>query len=119
MFLLSLLWARVLFDYGVSHSFITASCVNVLGLKVESLGKPLHASSPLGIRVRVEKICQDCELDIFGNLLTVDLRVMDISDFDVIFGMDWLTAHRVVINCDRKRITAHTRDDIHVHLSGG
>ena len=37
MFLLSRLWARVLFDSGASHSFIDASCVNVLGLKVESL----------------------------------------------------------------------------------
>ena len=39
MFLLSRLWARVLFDSGASHSFITASCVNVLGLKVESMEK--------------------------------------------------------------------------------
>ena len=118
MFLLSRLWARVLFDYGASHSFITASCVNVLGLKVESLGKPLHVSSPLGIKVRVDKICRDCELKILGILLTLDLRVMDISDFDVILGMDWLTAHRVVINCDRKRITAYTRDGIRVTFQG-
>ena len=43
-------------------------------------------------------------------LLTVDLRVMDISDFDVILSMDWLTAHRIVIDCDSKRITAYTQD---------
>ena len=84
MFLLSRLWVRILFDYGASLSFIIASCVNVLGLKVESLGKPLHVSSPLGIRVRVDWICRDCELEILGILLTVDLQVMDISDFDVI-----------------------------------
>ena len=33
---------------------IFASCVNVLGLKVKSLGKPLHVSPPLGIRVRID-----------------------------------------------------------------
>ena len=54
MFLISCIRVRVLFDSGASHSFIAASCVNVLGLKVESLGKPLHVSSPLGIRVRVD-----------------------------------------------------------------
>ena len=102
MFLLSCLWARVLFDSCASHSFIVASCVNVLGLKVESLGKPLHVSSPLRIRVMIDKICQDCELEIYGILLTMDLGVMDMSDFDVILGMNWLTAHRVVIDCDRK-----------------
>ena len=36
-FLLSCLWARVLFDYGVSHSFIDASYVKDLGLEVETL----------------------------------------------------------------------------------
>ena len=54
MFLLSRLWARILFDYAASHSFIATSCVNVLGIKVEPFGKPLHVSSPLGIRVRVD-----------------------------------------------------------------
>ena len=106
MFLLSRLWERVLFDSGASHSFIAASCVSVLGLKVESLEKPLHVNSPLGIRVRIDQICRDCELEISGILRMVDLRVMGISDFDVILGMDWLTAHRVVIDCDRRRVTA-------------
>ena len=92
MFLLARLWERVLFDSGASHSFIAASCVNVLGLKVESLGKLLHVSSPLGIRVRIDQICRDCELEISGILLTMDLRVMDMLDFDVILSMDWLTA---------------------------
>ena len=36
-FLLSRLWARVLFDYGVSHSFITALVVIELGFEVEAL----------------------------------------------------------------------------------
>ena len=33
---------------------------------------------------------------------------MDMSKFDVILGMDWLTAHRIVIDCDRKRFPAYT-----------
>ena len=117
-FLLLRLWERVLFDFGASHSFITASCVNVLGLKVESLEKPLHVSSPLGIRVRIDKICRDCELEISRILLMVDLRVMDISDFDVILGMDWLMAYRVVIDCDRRRVTAYTQNGIRITFQG-
>ena len=35
---------------------------------------------------------------------------MDMSEFDVILGMDWLTTHRVVIDCDRRRVTAYTLD---------
>ena len=93
MFLLLHLWARVLFDSGATHSFIAVSCVKELGLEVETLEKPLHVSSPLGTRVSVHMICRDCELEISGILLTMHLRVMDMSDFDVILGMDLLTAH--------------------------
>ena len=43
---------------------------------------------------------------------------MNISDFDVILSMDWLTAHRVVIDCDSRRITAYTWDGIRVTFQG-
>ena len=59
MFLLSCLWARVLFHSGASHSFVAASCMNSLSLKVESLERLLHVSYPLGIRVRISQICRD------------------------------------------------------------
>ena len=96
-----------MFDYGASHSFIVVSCVKESGLEVETLEKSLYVRSPLGIRESIDMICRDCELEISEILLTMDLRVMDMSDFDVILGMDWLTAHRVVIDCDRRRITAY------------
>ena len=84
-----------------------------LSLKVETLEEPLHVNFPLGIRVRIDQICRDYELEISGILLTVDLRVMDMSEFDVIHEMDWLTTHRVVIDCDRKRVIAYTLDGSH------
>ena len=107
-FLLSRLWARVLFDSCSSHSFITASVVIELGLEVETLEEPLYVSFPLGTKVRLGMICRGCELEISGTLLIVDLRIMVMSEFDVILGMDWLTAYRVVIDCDRMRVTAYT-----------
>ena len=64
-----------------------------LSLEVETLEKLMYVSSPLGIRVSVDKICRDCELEISWILLLVDLRVMDMSEFDVILRMDWLTTH--------------------------
>ena len=88
MFLLSRLWARILFDSGATHSFIVASCVRELGLEVETLEEPMYVSSPLGTRVSVELICRGCELEISGILLTLDLRVMDMTEFDFILRMD-------------------------------
>ena len=104
----------MLFDSGASHSFIAASVVIELGLEVEALEEPLYVSSPLGIRARIGMIYRGCELEIFGIMLTVDLRVMDMSKFDVILRMDWLTAYRVVIDCERRRVTAYTQDGTRV-----
>ena len=58
-----------------------------LGLEVETLKEPLYVSSPLGIRARIGMICRGCELEISGTLHTVDLRIMDMSEFDVILGL--------------------------------
>ena len=99
--------------------FIDAALVVIeLGLEVEALEEPLYVSSPLGIKARIGMICRGCKLEISGILLTVDLRVMDMSEFDVILGMDWLTTYRVVIDCERKRVTTYTQDGTHVVFQG-
>ena len=108
----------MLFDSGASHSFIVASVVIELGLEVETLEEPLYVSSPLAIRARIGMICRGCELEILGTLLIVDLRIMDMSEFDVILGMDWLTAYRVVIYCERMRVTTYTQDGTRVVFQG-
>ena len=55
-------------------------------------------------------IGRGCELEISGTLLTMDLRILDMSEFDVILRMDWLIAYRVVIDCERRRVIAYTQD---------
>ena len=53
-----------------------------------------------------------------GDSITVELRVMDMSEFDVILGMDWQTAYRVVIDCESRRVTAYTQDGTRVVFQG-
>ncbi|RVW17664.1 Retrovirus-related Pol polyprotein from transposon 17.6 [Vitis vinifera] len=36
--------------------------------------------------------------------LNVDLRILDMTGYDVILGMDWLAVYRAVIDCHRRRI---------------
>ena len=71
----------------------------------------MYLSSPLGIRARIGMICHGCELEISGILFTMDLRVMNMSEFDVILRMDWLTTYKVLIDCERRRVTAYTQDN--------
>ena len=85
---------------------------------LETLEEPLYVSSPLGIRARIRMIGRGCELEISGTLLTMDLRILDRSEFDVILGMDWLIAYEIVINCESRRVTAYTQDGTRVVFHG-
>ena len=76
-------------------------------------------SFSLETRARLGMICRGCDLEISGTLLTVELRNMDMSEFDVILGMDWLTAYRVVIDYERRRVIAYTQDGTRVVFQGG
>ena len=40
------------------------------------------------------------------------------SEFDVILEMDYLTAYRVVIDYERRRVTAYTQDGTRVEFHG-
>ena len=86
---------------------------------LETLEEPLHVNSPLGIRARTGTMCRGCELKISGTLLTMDLRILDRSEFDVILRMDWLIAYRVVIDCEHRRSTAYMQDGARVVFQGG
>ena len=86
---------------------------------LETLEESLYVSSPLGIRARMGMICRGCELEISGTLLIVELRIMDMSEFDVILEMDWLTVYRVVIDWECRRVTAYTQDGTRVVFQGG
>ena len=85
---------------------------------LETLEDPLYVSSPLGIRARIVMICRGCELEISGTLLTVDLKIMAMSEFDVILGMDWLIAYRIVIDCECRRVIVYMQDGTRMVFQG-
>ena len=79
-----------------------------MGLRGGNPRKAVYVNSSLGTKVSVNQIWRDCELEISGILLIVDLRVMGMSEFDVILRMDWMTAYRVIIDYEHKSVTAYT-----------
>ena len=78
-------WVCVLFDTGTTYSFISASC---LGFKMESVENLLLIESPMGTNSRVDRICKGCVITLVDRTLKVDLRILDMTGYDVILGMD-------------------------------
>ena len=97
-------FALTLFDSGSSHSFISSLFVTHACLEVEPLDYVLSVSTPSGeIMLSKEKI-KACEIEIAGRVLDVTLLVLDMRDFDVILGMDWLATNHASIDCSRKEV---------------
>ncbi|KAA0063394.1 gag protease polyprotein [Cucumis melo var. makuwa] len=45
-----------------------------------------------------------CQIEIAGHVIEVTLLVLDMLDFDVILGMDWLAANHARIDCSCKEV---------------
>ncbi|GJY66246.1 putative reverse transcriptase domain-containing protein [Tanacetum coccineum] len=47
---------------------------------------------------------RNCPLSVGDNIRSANLLPLEMSDFDIILGMDWLTQHRATIDCYTKRV---------------
>ncbi|KAI3906770.1 hypothetical protein MKW92_001700, partial [Papaver armeniacum] len=108
----------ILFDTGATHSFIASSFVLSLGLKTELLDGYLGVASAVGGSARVDRVARMCVVRIAKHEFLIDLFVMNMSGYDVILGMDWLSAHRAVFDCFQKRVTLHSGEGSVVHFTG-
>ncbi|KAL0329277.1 UNVERIFIED_CONTAM: Transposon Ty3-G Gag-Pol polyprotein [Sesamum radiatum] len=59
---------------------------------------------PVGGGVVVNSVRKGSIVRIGDVNLPVDLIVMDLKEFDVILGMDWLAQHRAVVDCYKKEV---------------
>ena len=107
-FLLFSSWARVLVDTGATHSFIATAFATALGLEMSQLDHPLYVDTPIGGRVLLDRVCRECDLTIEERTFVFDFIVLDMTAFDIILGMDWLSTVRAVIDCYRRRVTICT-----------
>ncbi|KAL0556794.1 hypothetical protein IC582_005311 [Cucumis melo] len=98
-------YALVLFDSGSSHSFISSAFVLHARLEVEPLHHVLSVSTPSGECMLSKEKVKACQIEIAGHVIEVTLLVLDMLDFDVILGMDWLAANHASIDCSRKEVT--------------
>ena len=96
--------AYALMDTGASHSFISASFVEKLNRRPEPMPVICGVSLPLGEDMLVRTWVRAVPVWVEGRELMVDLLVLDLHEYDVIFGMDWLTKYGAVINCKRRKV---------------
>ena len=78
----------------------------------------MHVTSPLRHSVRVNRVYKNCPLVIHDSEFSVDLIALPFHEFDLILGMDWLSKHRAIVDCDKKTVVLKCSDMSEVIVHG-
>ena len=80
------------------------SFVSEAGFVVEPLMLVLSVGTPAGVDLVTKNRVKDGKVVIAGRTINIDLKVVDMTDFDVILGMDWLAENFASIDCHKKAV---------------
>ena len=64
----------------------------------------LSVGTPVGVDLVTKNRVKHRQVVIAGQTIHVELKVMDMTDFDVILGMDWLAENFASIDCHKKEV---------------
>ncbi|XP_073313472.1 uncharacterized protein [Primulina huaijiensis] len=94
--------ATTLIDTSATYSFISEQFMHSLGLA--PIGEIVHFSIvlPSVDYINSSRVIRACPVQVDEELLYADFIVIPMIEFDVIFGMDWLSTYRAVIDCVAK-----------------
>jgi hypothetical protein len=99
----------ILFDLGTSDLFIFAEYVAKYNLPVSQLRCRMVVSSPSGDKL-ARQVCPRVNIKIRGVDFIANAIILDSQGIDVIHGMDWLSKHKVLIDCGEKYVKLTTED---------
>lgn len=88
--------------------YLSSAFASTLGLEVAQLVSPLKIESPVEGKVDLDRGCHGYEIEVAGCQLPFAFVLQDMSSFDVILGMDWLSSYRAVIDCYHQRVAVCT-----------
>ncbi|XP_043714626.1 uncharacterized protein LOC122662985 [Telopea speciosissima] len=94
----------VLFDSGASHSFISPSFTNKLPIRSASTEQKLIVCTPTRSTVKLDQIFKSCLVRVSDHGLEASLIILDMKDFDIILGMDWLFTHGTSLICAERKV---------------
>ncbi|XP_070045028.1 uncharacterized protein [Nicotiana tomentosiformis] len=95
--------ASILFDLGSTNSYMSSYFASYLVVTLDSLNAPVCVSTPVGDSIIIDHVYHSCVITI-GSLETiVNLILLDMVDFDVILGMDWLSPYHAIMDGHAKK----------------
>nr|GFB14165.1 hypothetical protein [Tanacetum cinerariifolium] len=110
-FLLNNHCASILFDTGADKSFVSTAFSSLININPSTLDYSYDVELADGQIIRVNTIIQGCTSNFLNHPFNINLIPVELSSFDVMIGMDWLTTYHPVIVCDEKIVCVPFRNE--------
>ena len=110
--------AYTLVDPGASHSFASRPFLDRFQIETQPLESRMRVSLPVGDPLVSDRVVRDSRVLIGGQEFPADLVALDMRDFDVVLGMDWLSRHRTTLDCYKKEVKLHRTRKLEVKFRG-
>ncbi|XP_073119181.1 uncharacterized protein [Henckelia pumila] len=95
---------RALLDSGATHFFSSETFACKRGIEFEELFGGFTVTIPSGEELSTRNIVKNLELLLQGQIVSADLIVLPMPEFDLILGMDWMTKNAVVIDFQQRSV---------------
>ena len=110
--------AYTLVDPGATHSFASKPFLDRFQIETQPLEGRMRVSLPAGDLLLANRVVRDSRVLIEGQEFPTDLVALDMRDFDVVLGMDWLSRHKATLDCYKKEVKLHRPGKMEVKFKG-
>ena len=107
-----------LVDPGATHSFASKPFLDRFQIETQPLEGRMRVSLPAGDPLLAERVVRDSRVLIEGQEFPADLVALDMRDFHVVLGMDWLSRHRATLDCYKKEVKLNRPGKLEVRFRG-
>ena len=110
--------AYTLVDLGATHSFASKPFIDRFQIETQPLEGRMRVSLLAGDPLFSYRVVIYSRVLIGRQEFPANLVALDMRDFDVVLGMDWLCRHRATLDCYKKKVKMHRPWKLEVKFKG-
>ncbi|GJT00303.1 putative reverse transcriptase domain-containing protein [Tanacetum coccineum] len=111
-FLLNNYYASMFFDSGTDRSFVSLTFSALLDVSPFTLDTSYAVELADGRISETNIILRACTLGLLCHSFDINLMPVELGNFDVLIGIDWMEKNHAVIVCDKKVVRIPYGDEV-------